>query len=272
MNIRKITAYEREQLHQLTSCSDEAVARRARAVLMASEGTDSVSIARSLKVSERAVSYAVKRFNDGGTEALRQSPSPGRPWSISDSQRESLIAIIRCSPTEFGIQSARWNLADIAVVAKNEGVLPDVSQWTLRREIVRIINLDPEMRGHVNTPDQKQPGAPLGNRNAVKHGGYAKGKLSPVELALTADIEARFLDDFPGSDEDDVRLIRAAAEACLMLNRALIADCADAAMRADRRFRKAIKALKTKGKHRSDEPRITPAEWVSELLRRYRNS
>jgi len=270
MKIREITQSEREQLRELTSCADGAVARRARAVLMASEGADSVTVAQSLEVSERTIRYAVERFDDGGTKALERIVSPGRPRSVSGSQRESLVGIIHRSPEEFGMPTQRWDLADLAVVARSEGVLPEVSHWTVRREIARLINIDPELRCRVNIPDQRQPGAPLGNRNAVRHGAYVSSEPSAEERALIAGIEARFLRDFPGSGKDDTQLIRAAAEACLTLNRGLSADCADATMRADRRFRKAIKALKTKGGRQTDEPKITPAEWASDLLRRFR--
>jgi transposase len=267
INIREITDDEREQLREITSCTDEAVARRARAVLVASEGTDCTSIAQSLETSERTVRYAVTRFNDGGPEALRRRVSPGRPRSVSDIQRESLAAMIRRLPAEFGIPAEQWTLADLVVAARNEDVLSDVPHWTLRREIVRLINADPELRSLVDLSDQKQPGAPPGNRNAVRHGAYVNGESSPEELALIADIEASFLRDFPGSDEDDIELIRVAAEACVVMNRALTADCADAAMRADRRFRKAIKALKAKKRRRSDRPQTTPADWAANLLK-----
>ena len=268
MSIRDITDIEREQLRELTTCADGAVARRARAVIMASEGTDSVSIARSLEISERAVRYAVERFSSGWSEALRRRVSPGRPRSVSDSQSESLIGLIHRSPEEFGISAQLWDIANLAVVARSEGVLSDVSHWTLRREIARLINLDPELRGRVNIPDQKQPGAPPGNRNAVRHGAYVSSGPSTEERALIAGIEARFIRDFPGSGKDDTQLIRAVAEACLTLNRGLSADSADATMRADRRFRKAIKALKAKKPR--DKPQTTPAEWAADLLRRFR--
>lgn len=234
---------------------------------MASEGRDSVSIAQSLGMSERTVRYAVKKFNNGGPETLKRRVSPGRPRSVSDRQRESLVALIRRSPAEFGIHTERWNLADLMAVARGEGILPGISHWTLRREILRLINLHPYLESRMTITDQKQPGAPFGNRNAVKHGAYVEGKPSPEELVLIADIEARFLRDFPGSDEDDIKLISTAAEACLMMNRALAADCADAAMRADRRFRKAIKALKAKKRRRGDELQTTPADWAANLLK-----
>ena len=269
MKIREITQSEREQLRKLTSHADGAVAKRASAVLMASEGTDSVSIARSPEVSERHVRYAVERFSSGGPEALRRRVSSGRPRSVSDSGRQSLIDIIHRSPEEFGIPTQLWDLANLAVVASSEGVLPDVSHWTVRREIARLINLDPELRCRVNIPDQKQPGAPPWNRNAVRHGAYVSSGPSTEERALIAGIEARFLRDFPGSGKDDTQLIRAVAEACLTLNRGLSADSADATLRADRRFRKAIKALKAK-KPRGGKPQTTPAEWAADLLRRFR--
>ena len=121
----------------------------------------------------------------------------------------------------------------------------------------------------MNIPDQKQPGAPPGNRNAVRHGAYVRSGPSTEERALIAGIEARFLRDSPGSGKDDTQLIRAVAEACLTLNRGLSADSADATMRADRRFRKAIKALKT-NKPRGGKPQTTPAEWAADLLKRFR--
>jgi transposase len=236
---------------------------------MASEGTDPVSIARSLEVSERTVRYAVERFSSDGPEALRRRVSPGRPRSVSDSQSESLIGLIQRAPEEFGIPTQLWDIADLGVVAKSEGVLPDVSHWTVRREIARLINLHPKLRNRVSIPDQKQPGAPPGNRNAVRHGAYVSSGPSTEEHALVAGIEARFLRDFPGSGKDDTQLIRAVIEACLTLNRGLSADSADATMRADRRFRKAIKAVKAK-KPRGGKPQTTPAEWAADLLRRFR--
>ena len=192
MKIREITQSEREQLQELTSCPDETAERRARAVLMASEGVDSHSIAQSLGISERTVRYAVKRFNDGGFEATKQSISSGRPRSTSDSNRELLIDIIRRSPTEFGINSEHWDLSDLAAVARSEGVLPDVSHWTVRREVARLINLDPELRNRVNIPDQKQPGAPPANpspaRNSRKRETISTMVATERGMALSAEI------------------------------------------------------------------------------------
>ena len=267
MKIRDMTENEREQLQKQAACEDAGVARRAKTVLMTAEGAGSQSIAQSLGISERTVRYAVKAFNDGGPEALEHRAVPGRPLSVTEEQRDALIALMRRSPTELGMQAGRWSPADLIVAANNEAILRDVSHSTIRREIARLINLDPELRERVNTPDQKQPGAPLGNRNAFKHGAYADDELSPDEHALVADMEARLKRDFPKSDKDTVSRIRAAAEACLMLNRALNADCMEAAMRADRKFRKAVKGLKTKGKLRSEKPKGTPAEWAANLLK-----
>ena len=84
--------------------------------------------------------------------------------------------------------------------------------------------------------------------------------------------ETRFRRDFPGAGDDETRLIRAVASACLMLQRALSADCVEAAMRADRRLRKAIQALRAEEQDSSERGRLTPAEWAADLLWRYRNA
>ena len=269
LNTRDITDSEREQLRELLSRQDGVVARRARAVLMASDGLDTVSIAGLLGVSERTVRYAVEKFNSGGPDALNRRLSPGRPRSVSDSERQSLIDIVHRSPEEFGIPAQRWNIADLATVTWSEGILLNVSQSTIRREVARLIDHNPELRCRVSIPDQKRPGAPFGNRNAVKHGGYLNREPSPEERALTAGIEARFLRDFPMSGKADTRLIHTVAEACLALSRGLNADSPDATMRADRRLRKAIKALKAQKAQRA-KPETTPAEWASDLVRRFR--
>jgi len=204
---------------------------------------------------------------------LKQNASPVRLRKTAVRYSDGLLVdIIYRSPEEFGIPAQLWDLANLAVVARSEGILPDVSYWTLRREIVRLINLHPDLQSCVDIANQKQPGAPLGNRNAVKHGAYAEVEPPLEELALIADVKARFLDDFPDSDEDDIKLIRTAAEACVRMNRALAADCADAAMRADRRFRKAIKALKAKKMRRGGKLQTTPADWAANLLKHFENA
>ena len=55
----------------------------------------------------------------------------------------------------------------------------------------------------------------------------------------------------------------------MMANRGLNAYSADATMRADRRFRKAVRVLKAK-KPRGGKPQTTPAKWAADLLKRFR--
>lgn len=271
MKIKDMTENEREQLRTLAACVDVGVARRARVVLMAAGGASSQSIVQSLGTSERTVRYFVKRFNDGGLEALSHTALPGRPRSVSDEQRESLAALIRRLPAEMGISSQGWSISDLIVVARNQGILCGVSYHTFRREVARVVDLEPDLRDRLLLPNQSRPGAPMGNRNAVKHGAYADDELSADERALVAEMEGRFQRDFTRSDENTVGHIRAAAQTCLLLNRALNAKSMEAVMRADRKFRKAVKALKAEKKPRGDRPQMTREEWMANVLKRCKN-
>ena len=191
---------------------------------------------------------------------------------MTQAQREGLMDLLRRSPEEFGFSTERWTLTDLAAVAKREGVLGEVSTWALRRELARIIQLEPALEEQVSLPDQSRPGAPRGNGNALRHGACGRQPRSGDEHALLAEIEADLRRDFPGAGEAGAGLIREAAVAFMQYSQSIPADFREADRRTSLRWRKALRALKEaekkpKAAHASN---ITPAEWASDLLARYR--
>ena len=274
MNPRTITPNGKEQLLVLSAGTDAAVARRAKIVLLILDGHEAGGIAQDQRVSERTVHRVVKRYDEGGVVSLKRCSAPGRPQSITQAQREGLLTLLRRSPEEFGFSTERWTLADLAAVAKREGVLGAVSTWTLRRELARIIQLEPALEERVSLPGQSRPGAPRGNGNALRHGACGRQPRSGDEHALLAEIEADLRCDFPGAGESEVGagLIREAAVAFMQYSRIIPADFREADRRTSLRWRKALRALKVAEKKpkAADASKITPAEWASDLLERYR--
>ena len=272
MNLRTITQNEKEQLLELAAGPDAAMARRAKIVLLILAGQEAGSIAQALGVTERTVRRVVERYHEGGVDSLKRQSSSGRTRSVSQAEREALIALIRRSPEEFGFSTERWTLADLTAVAKREGVLSAVSYWTLRRELARIIQREPELKERLHLPGQPQPGAPSGNGNALRHGACGRQPRSGDEHALLAEIEAELRRDFPGAGEADAIQIGEAAIAYLQFSRTINADFRETDRRTILRWRKALRELKAAAEKpkTAGASKITPAEWASDLLERYR--
>lgn len=272
LNTRPITKNDREDLLTLAADPDPVTMRRAKVMLMILEGETLGAVVQAWGVSERTVRGIVSMFNEDGVARLhRRSPS-GRPKSISHEQRQKLMDLLRRSPEEFGLAAAAcWSPAQLVTIARREGVLGKISAGTLYRELMHITQLAPELEERLVLPDPPRPGAPPGNQNARRHGAYDRSAPSDEERSMLAEIETRFRGDFPGAGREETMRIRAVVSACLMLQRALSADCVEAAVRADRRVRKALQALKSVAPSPGPSPKaeLTPAEWAADLVARY---
>ncbi|MGO0307540.1 helix-turn-helix domain-containing protein [Endozoicomonas acroporae] len=64
----------------------------------------------------------IKRYKEGGFEALKTRPFGGRPHKLSDLQRAELAEILLIkNPTDFGFYKAMWTRDDIvAAIIKSE--------------------------------------------------------------------------------------------------------------------------------------------------------
>ena len=81
-------------------------------------------------MSEGAVSQWVKKAREGGKEALKTSPRPGRPPKLSEKKRtEELPSLLEEGPERFGFRGEVWTRKRVREVIKEEfGVEYDVSQ------------------------------------------------------------------------------------------------------------------------------------------------
>ena len=269
LNTHTITQNEKERLLELAAGPDAATAKMAKVVLMIIDGHEVGGIAQTLGVSERTVRRGVGKYNESGVEGLKRRRSPGRTRLISPPEHEALLAMIRRSPEEFGIAARRWNPADLAAIAKREGVIGEVSSWTLRRQLARIIQLEPALETQLHLPGQSRPGAPCGSHNALRHGVYDRGDISNEDHVLIAEFETCLRQAYPDACETEPELIRAAATASLLLDRAWSVNNTEAAERMDRRLRKATQALEAAEENRKTvaTPMRTSVDWAADLMR-----
>jgi transposase len=111
-------------------------------------------IAEALDVSEEAVCRWLARARDGGPEALRAHPAPGRPQRLSPDQVHSIPELLWHGPEAYGFRGQVWTCARIAKVIEWEfgvryhkdhvGRLLKALHWTPQQPIKRAIQRDDE--------------------------------------------------------------------------------------------------------------------------------
>ncbi len=94
--------------------------RRFRAVHLKQRGWSRRDIAEALGVSPVSVSRWFALFRDGGTEALRAHPSPGRPPKLSAAQKRLIPEFLWHGAEAYGFRGEVWTCARIARVIEEE--------------------------------------------------------------------------------------------------------------------------------------------------------
>src|SRR3954451_13530766 len=126
--------------------------RRFRALQLRREGWSRQDIAEALGVAPASVSRWLARARDGGPEALRARPRPGRPPKLSAAQKRLIPEFLWHGAEAYGFRGEVWTCARVARVIEEEfGVryhkdhisrLLRELQWTPQVPIRRAIQRD----------------------------------------------------------------------------------------------------------------------------------
>jgi len=126
--------------------------RRFRALDLRQAGWSRRDIAEALGVSPVTVSRWCARARDGGPEALRARPCPGRPPELTPAERRSIPEFLWHGAEAYGFRGEVWTCARVAEVIEEEfGVryhkghvsrLLRELQWTPQIPIRRAIQRD----------------------------------------------------------------------------------------------------------------------------------
>jgi transposase len=128
--------------------------RRYRALDLKRRGWIQRDIAEALDASEVNVSRWLARARDGGPEALRARPTPGRAPRLTPDQLRSIPELLWHGPEAYGFRGQVWTCARIAKVIEWEfgvryhkdhvGRLLEGLGWTPQQPIKRAIQRDDE--------------------------------------------------------------------------------------------------------------------------------
>jgi transposase len=126
----------------------QAIALRARIVLLAADGLANSAIAAGLGCSEPTVRRWRRRFERRGVPGLFDRSRCGRPDRFSPSQRLAVIAVATSLPPEG---AARWTQALIAGHLAERGLA--LSRATVRRVLAEAKIRPHKVRGWLNRAD-----------------------------------------------------------------------------------------------------------------------
>ncbi len=112
-----------EDMNVMQKRLSEAAKKRLRAGRMLLAGKRPAEVALSVGVARQTVYTWRALLDEGGIDALRAVPEPGRPARLDAAQLARVRAAILQSPTEHGFGTELWTLKRVgAVIERMHGV------------------------------------------------------------------------------------------------------------------------------------------------------
>ncbi len=124
---RKLSEEEGRRLRSMSLSKDFTKRMRASVVLESSNRLKVSEIADKLRLNKHSVRLWIKRFNDEGISGLESRPIPGRPPSITEEQKDSIVRIALTSPRELGMNLTTWSLSSLKSYLELKGIVSRIS-------------------------------------------------------------------------------------------------------------------------------------------------
>jgi transposase len=161
----ELTADERASLESWTRrrTSAQALALRARIVLLAAEGRNNTEIAAGLEIARNTAAKWRKRFVEHRLDGLTDEPRPGQPRKISDAKVEEVIVkTLETTPRDATHWSTRSMAAEVGLnqtavhrIWKAFGLQPHRQDaWKLSRDPQFIEKVRDVVGLYLNPPER----------------------------------------------------------------------------------------------------------------------
>jgi transposase len=119
------------------SAADAETRTRYQMVLLARQGLSATAIAPLVVRSHDTVSRVLRRYRDGGLDAVPHRPRPGRAATVTPAWQAELLRVIELDPHDVGVPSANWTTGLLAeYLAKGTGIAVDAE--TVRHYLHRL--------------------------------------------------------------------------------------------------------------------------------------
>jgi transposase len=97
-----------------------SVSRRIQAIILNMDGYSAPRIAESLHVSRCQASVWIRKYREGGVDALLEGLRSGRPPKLSFEQLNRFIAMLKAGPESCGFPQEKWTYALIQSLIEKE--------------------------------------------------------------------------------------------------------------------------------------------------------
>ena len=106
-----------------------------RAMALLRQGLGVCAVARAVGVWPGSVSRWKRAYEEGGKEALRSKPHPGRKPRLTEEQKRELLELLARGPRAHGYATELWTLRRVAeVIRTHYGISYHPSQvWRILR-------------------------------------------------------------------------------------------------------------------------------------------
>ncbi|MEM8675375.1 MAG: helix-turn-helix domain-containing protein [Cyanobacteria bacterium P01_G01_bin.67] len=159
----KLDERERKELEKIVTrhSTPQQVVKRAKIVLLASEGNNHRTIARELGISREMARLwrerwiELKRKDVPVKERLSDAERPGSPTKFSTEQVLKLFALACDPPEKYGRPTSHWTSRELAQEMMKQGIVESIS----RRQVGRLLSeasLKPHLSEYwLNSPPMK---------------------------------------------------------------------------------------------------------------------
>lgn len=154
--VRSLTSKEKQKLTSIKRKRniDFSLRQRAEIILLSSEGCEVKLIAHRVDLDQSNVISWIKRFNQGGIDALGDIPKPGRLKEITKDIELRIAAIALTDPKDLHKPFTSWTVETIRQEVINAGIVEIIS-WEATRKALKNCDLTPQRTStwmHSNDP------------------------------------------------------------------------------------------------------------------------
>lgn len=143
--VRELTDKEKQKLTSIKRKRniDYSLRQRADIILLSAQGCEVKLIAHRTGLDQSNVNKWIKRFNEGGIDALGDIPKPGRTKEITKDIELKIAAIALTDPRDLRKPFTSWTVETIRQEAINTGIIKTIS-WEATRKALKNSGITPQ--------------------------------------------------------------------------------------------------------------------------------
>ena len=153
--VRSLTAAEYAAVQKAMRCSNTITHRRARIVALSEAGRRVAEIAQAVGMHAQSVRRVIRAVNARDLMAVLY-PKPqqtGRPPTFGERVAQGLVELMHRPPTDFGFETKRWTLADLAAAAQSSRLVASISPASVGRLLRRQGYSWKQAKRRMSSPD-----------------------------------------------------------------------------------------------------------------------